>query len=139
MQDDDMPTEVAAAFDRFPPVARRRLLGLRALIVEVADELEVGPLEEALRWGEPAYLTSASKAGTTLRLGVLEGPPGAVALYVSCQTDLVATFRARHGDRLTYEGKRAVVLGSEVEVPEDVLRDCIALALTYKRRKRAGR
>ena len=65
---------VQAAFAAFPPAARSRLLDLRAMVFEVADSLPgIGPIEESLRWGEPAYLTSSSRAGTTVRLGCRPG------------------------------------------------------------------
>jgi hypothetical protein len=31
---------------------------LRQLILDTAARLDVGPLEETLRWGEPAYVTT---------------------------------------------------------------------------------
>lgn len=61
---------VQAAFAAFPLDARARLLELRGLVFEVADSLPgIGPIEESLRWGQPAYLTSSTRAGTTVRLG----------------------------------------------------------------------
>ncbi|MCB9743616.1 MAG: DUF1801 domain-containing protein [Alphaproteobacteria bacterium] len=129
---------VRAVFEAYPPEARRRLLALRALVLEVAAELQdVGPLEESLRWGEPAYLTTVSRSGTTLRMHAKE--PDSYALFVSCQTDLIATFRARHGDALRYEGKRALRFLVAEEPPMEVLRDCVALTLTYRLRKAAER
>ncbi len=60
-------SEVLAVFDGFAPQVRSRMLKLRALIFAVAKETDgVGPLEETLKWREPAYLTSKSKSGTTL-------------------------------------------------------------------------
>ena len=65
-----LPADVAAAFATFPAAVRGRLLDVRRVIFATAEELEgVGPLTEALKWGEPAYLTAASKSGSTIRLG----------------------------------------------------------------------
>ena len=69
-----IPADVAAAFATFPAAVRGRLLDVRRVIFATAEELEgVGPLTEALKWGEPAYLTAASKSGSTIRLGRSRG------------------------------------------------------------------
>ena len=102
---------------------------------EVADELDcVGQIEESLRWGEPAYLTRGPVTGTTLRLHSKRA--GEYALYVNCQTSLIADFRARFGEQLEYEGKRAVRFSLGGEFPVAAVRECVALTLTYKLRKR---
>ena len=60
---------VAAKFATYPTEARRKLLHLRQLILETAEELEnVGPITETLKWSEPAYLTSQSGSGSTIRI-----------------------------------------------------------------------
>ena len=83
--------EVAAAFAALPLEARENLLQLRALIFEVADDLPaIGRIEEALRWGQPAYLTPDAKAGSTIWLGVPKS--GAFALFVHCQTRLIGDY-----------------------------------------------
>ena len=44
---------------------------LRQLIFDVAAKTkDVGQLEETLKWGEPAYLTSESKSGSLIRIDV---------------------------------------------------------------------
>ncbi len=125
-----MPPAVEAAYARFPAEARATLLGLRDLIFEVANETDgVGRLTETLKWGEPSYLTEESKSGTTIRLGCTR--QGACALYVHCQTTLVSQFREWFGDALEFEGNRAVLVPTGEPLLRDVLRQCIAAALTY--------
>jgi len=126
---------VEAVYAAWPDAVRERVLDLRRLVFELADELECGPIEESLRWGEPAYLTSVSRSGTTVRFDSKDPASGTYALYVHCQTDLVSRWRERHGDVLTCEGSRAVVFHVDQQPPEEVLRDCIASALTYKWRR----
>ena len=128
-------TEVKAAFEALPPLACRKLLQLRALIFRTAKQTPgVGTLEEALRWGEPSYLTSESRSGTTVRIHWKARQPEHGALYVHCQTGLVEQYRVRHGAALTFDGNRAVLFELRKSLPEDALRDCIALALTYHQR-----
>ena len=51
---------------------------LRSLLVEVAEDLCVGPLTETLKWGEPAYLTEVTKAGTTVRIAWKPATPSMI-------------------------------------------------------------
>lgn len=105
------------------------------MILSAAEELEVGPLTETLKWGQPAYLTERSDAGTTIRLGQPKGKPGHCALFVHCQTTLVAEFRETIADRaIGFEGNRAITFPAAPPLPHEALRRCIAQALTYKRR-----
>jgi hypothetical protein len=128
---------VARTFAAYPPDLRRRLLVLRRLILDTAAATPgVGKIEETLKWGEPAYLTSASKSGSTLRLGPVKSSPSQYALYFNCKTTLVDTFRTLFPVELRYEGNRAIVLEAGRAPPLDALSLCIQAALTYHRNKR---
>jgi len=121
---------VAACFATFPRLERERLLRLRGLIFQVADDTAgVGRLEETLKWGQPAYLTAAPKSGTTIRLGLPKS--GGVALYTHCQTTVISDFESLFPDDFTYEGNRAVHVSNDAPLPEQKLRLLIANALTY--------
>ncbi|MEX0839008.1 MAG: DUF1801 domain-containing protein [Parvibaculum sp.] len=120
-------------------------MSLRQLIFDTARKTEgVGELNETLKWGQPAYLTSASGSGSTIRIDALKGEEGGYALYVHCQTSLVDTFRSIYGDVLTFGGNRSILFDAKNTVPEAPLQHCIRLALTYKltmtgsRRKSSG-
>ena len=135
------PQNVAAAYDRFPEQVRDQLMTARRLVFEAAAAKfeSVGPLTETLKWGEPAYLTEATKSGSTIRLGVLRSMPGRGAALFNCQTTLVDTFRAHFSDALLFEGNRAIVFPESEPLPTDALIVCFDLALTYHARKHAGR
>ena len=127
---------VAQTFEVYPPALRRRLLALRSLVFETAAATKgVGELEETLKWGEPAYLTTQSKSGSTVRIGLSKAQPGACAVYFNCNTTLVHTFRTLFPTGLTFEGNRAIVLKAGERIPKDSLAFCIAAALTYHRSK----
>ena len=129
-----MPPEVAAAFDAFSDPARTCLLAIRRLIFEMAERSAgVGPLTEALRWGEPAYLTEATGSGSTIRLGLSKQPAGQCAIFFNCRTVLVETFRMHFPDALAYQGNRAILLAPGGPLPEAPLTLCLAMALTYHR------
>lgn len=105
---------------------------LRQLILDVAANVDgVGELEETLKWGEPSYLTSTSKSGTTIRIDWKSKSPQYYALYINCNTTLVDTFRSLFPNELRCEGNRAIVFDVGQPLPEQALRVCIALALRY--------
>lgn len=110
---------------------------LRQLIFDTAAEIkEAGELEETLKWGEPAYVTSQSKSGSTIRIDVKKADPSKYAMYFHCQTNLVDTFRKLYPDEFTYEGNRAIVFHRDDEIPLGELSHCISLALTYHLNKK---
>lgn len=136
MKEEIPHAEVAQAFAAYPTPMRRKLLALRRLILDTAAATPgVGEIEETLKWGEPAYLTSASKSGSTIRLGPVKSSPSQYALYFNCKTMLVDTFRTLFPVELRYEGNRAIVLEAADVLPRDALVFCIQAALTYHRRK----
>ena len=130
---------VAHVFDAYPPAMRRKLLALRDLIFKTAASMDgVGELEETLKWGEPAYATSQSGSGSTVRINRVKKSPSQYAIYFNCQTSLVETFRTLFPTDFRFEGNRAIIFSESDTVPTDALRFCIAAALTYHRSKRAG-
>jgi hypothetical protein len=136
MRTGNPPSALQAVFDAAAPAARMRLHDLRAMILEEAERLQVGPLTETLKWGEPAFLTETSKAGTTIRLGWRPADPDHIRLLVNCRTDLIDRYKARFGDLFAYEGNRAIRLAVDEPVQDGALRSCIGLALTYRRDRR---
>ncbi len=127
-----MPGDVTAAFDAVPGPARAILLRARKLVFAEAQSADVGPLTETLKWGQPSYLTQASKNGSTIRLGLHKGQPAA---FFNCQTTLVDGFRADFPEVFEYVGNRAVLLDDEESDPQ-ALGFCLSRALTYHRDKR---
>lgn len=127
---------VKARFDGYSTGQRASLLALREEVFAVAaDTPGVGKIEEALKWGQPSYLTPETGSGTTVRIDA--HPGGGVAIYVNCKTDLVDTFKA-HYPALDYEGVRAVVLPPDAPLPKAAIRHMLALTLTYHARKKGG-
>jgi len=132
---------VAQAFAAFPVQARVGLLAIRELILATAaGTAGVGVLEETLKWGEPAYLTTQSGSGSTIRLGWKNGVAGStaphLAIYFNCKTTLVDSFRTLYPNDFRFEGNRALLLDAKFPVPQDSLGFCISAALTYHLDKR---
>ena len=131
------PPEVEKVFNTYPTPVRLKLLAIRQLIFESAAATEgVGPIVETLKWGEPAYLTAETKAGSTIRLGWKPSKPGFFAIYFNCRTSLVETFRRLFSDRLSFEGNRAILIKESDDLEEMPLGICIAMALSYHLTKR---
>lgn len=125
--------DVAAVFATYEDAVRPGLLALRRLILRTAEETSgVGAIEETLRWGQPSYLTSETGSGSTIRIAPT-GPNSMhdYALFFICRTDLVPAFESLFGDTFSYERNRALLFTVGDEIPENELRECIAMALTY--------
>ena len=123
-----MPPDVQAAFEAAPQPTRDGMLALRELIFQVAASMpEAGPVTEALRWGQPAYL---APKGSTLRLGK---PKGAVfALFVHCQSRLIPEFRDGPGMGMRFEGTRAVLFENVSDLKGAPIEPLVRHALTYR-------
>ncbi|PJJ78391.1 uncharacterized protein DUF1801 [Salinibacterium amurskyense] len=136
-----MPPEVAATFADYPEAIRTELLTLRELILSTASETEgVGAITETLKWGEPAYLTSQTRSGSTIRIAPTNAKSTHdYAMFFICSTNLVSDFRAQFGDTFAYEGERAVLFNVGDVVPVDEVRECVRQALTYHLRTEARR
>lgn len=128
-----MPSDVAAVFASYPTAVRVRLEGARTLILDVAEEAGAGPLTETLKWGEPVYLTEATKTGSTVRLGLKDGRP---AIFFICTRGVLDGFRADFPE-LHYLGNRGIILDTGAD--RDALALCLRRAVTHHRAKRGAR
>jgi hypothetical protein len=132
-----MPANVADIFAAYPAAIRKKLKQVRQLIFAVAKTHEgIAPLQETLKWGEPAYLAAKPRTGTTIRLGWKRSAPEHCAVYFNCQTTLIGTFRALFADDFAFESNRALLLKLSDPLPEVPLAACLAMAFTYHRDKR---
>lgn len=136
MKEPPVPGPVIEALSRYPEPVQVRLLEIRAIVFSVAAETkDIGPLTETLKWGEPAYLTEASKSGTTIRLGSTKSAPDKCAVLFNCKTTLVETFRAHFADDFAFEGNRALLVPATGVLSREPLILCLRAALTYHRWK----
>lgn len=123
---------VKAAFDAFPRNQRDTLLQLRDVVYEAAGDIdEIGELVETLKWGQPSYLPSRPRVGSTVRLGGFRDDVSRVAMFFHCQTRLVETFREIYRDQFNFEGNRAISIPVSEPLAVDALRHCVAMGLTY--------
>ena len=130
-----MNEEIKACYAAFPDDVRDILLDVRALIFEcAAQNPEIGPIEEVLRWGQPSYITPKTKAGTTIRLG--QSKAGPATLFVHCQTTLITEFKTAFQNDFIYEGNRAVQISDLPSDKVEKLKLMVTRALTYHLRNK---
>lgn len=127
-----MNADIEQKISHYPDAAEARLLEIRQLIFKAAKRDEITDLTETLKWGEPSY---TCQSGSTTRMDWKAKNPDVVYLFFHCQTKLVETFRELFSDELTFEGNRAIVLTIDNDIPEDILSQCISMALRYHRIK----
>ncbi|OOE63499.1 DUF1801 domain-containing protein [Salinivibrio kushneri] len=123
-----MKPEIDTKLSEYPAEAQRKLEAVRDLILAVAEENNLGEVEETLKWGEASYLV---KGGTTIRMDWKENDPDAIKVYFHCQTTLIETFREIYPDEFEYEGKRAIVVPLDASIKEGPLSHCLQMALKY--------
>ena len=127
-------------FNAYPKPVRDKLVALRNMIFDVAKKTPgVGKLEEALRWGQPSYLTPETGSGSTIRIDQIRNEPGKYAMYFICTSGLIEDFRELYKDKMKFAGNRSIVFDVDDRLPEAALRHCISLALTYHLRKRVSK
>lgn len=129
--------KVEEVFIAYPKKFRKKLMFLRELIFDTGAMIEdVGELEETLKWGEPSYVTSQTKSGSTIRIDWKKSQPEQYAMYFNCKTTLVDTFKEIYADLFKYGDNRSIIFNVNDEIPVDELSDCIAIALTYRLNKK---
>ncbi len=109
---------------------------LRRLIAEAGAASGAGKIVESVKWGQPSFAPARPRVGSSVRIE--HRANGDMALMFICHTGLVDRFREIYGDRLRFEGNRAIVLEVSGAMPQEELRHCIAMAFTYHREKRRG-
>lgn len=128
----EMNKQVYNAYQRFDGIVAKRLLEIRLLIFELAEQDDqIGAITETLKWGEPSYLTEQSKSGTTIRLSKIKDKTNYCGIYVHCQTRLISEFRDSFADALEFSGNRAVLIDVNKPLQETPIKMFLQKALTY--------
>lgn len=126
---------VNEVFASYPPKVRKRLQQVRQVVLETAEQLDIGDLVETLKWNEVSYLPAKSGIGSTLRMGYNDKSPEHYMLFVHCGTSLLETFQTLFPE-LIVQGNRAVVFELAKPLPRDAVAMLAEMTLTYHRTKR---
>lgn len=124
-----MKAEVKEKFDSYPRHIRPLILQLRELVFRVAEDFNLGEVDETLKWGEPSYQV---KGGSPVRMDWKPKYPNQYFLFFHCQTKLVDTFRELYSEVLKFETNRAIVLYTNKKLPEKAIWHCMKMAVKYK-------
>ncbi|MCQ0093183.1 hypothetical protein [Roseovarius sp. M141] len=131
-----LPAPVAKVVTRWPDRAQAAFHVIRRIVLNAAASTPpVGALSETLKWGEPAWLTGASRSGTTLRCAWQKAAPDHIGVYVNCRTDLAETMRSIYPGTFRHEGSRGLLMPLAAPLPEAALDHCAHLAQSYHLRK----
>ena len=76
-----------------------------------------------------------TEGGSTVRIDWKESTPDRYAMYFSCTSKLVPTFRRLFGDVFEFENNRAIVFTMSSPIPTVELKACVAAALRYHKVK----
>ena len=104
---------------------------IRALIRDVARTLDVGPIEESLKWRQPAWRPTRPRTGSTLRLNWDSGASKSIALFVDCKTTLASEMFAAYPYDFAYESNRALRLALDATPPRDAIRFLAERTFSY--------
>jgi len=125
-----MNKEVEEKYKSYPPAIRKELLALRKTILEVANkDKEIDFIQEALKWGEPSFLTKSS--GSTLRIDWKQKSPDHISIFVNCRTQLISIFKKLYPNDFDYIGNRELRLPLHGKYSKTKLKKCIESILKY--------
>lgn len=125
-------TAVQEVYEAYAPAQKQALMALRELVFKVASANdEIAKIEEALKWGQPSFLT---KTGSTIRIDKIKDSED-IAMYFICTTHLVDRFAEIYPDTFSYVGGRSIHFEIGKSFDTEALKHCIAIALTYKLNK----
>jgi len=119
----------------WPLAAQQHLLALRAIAFEVSRQADIGPLDETLKWGQPAWRPRRPRTGSTLRVNWSPSHPGHLMAFVDCKTDLASQMSTRFPGQFRNDGTRALAFDLDGALPQHAIWQLANLTFTYHQRK----
>jgi hypothetical protein len=129
-----MTTPFDSTIASWPAPARDQFNDMRALILKAAQDADVGPLDESLKWGQPAWRPRRARQGSTLRLNWQDSAPQSLTLYVDCKTTISDTMRDIYPTEFEYETNRALRVPIGAPLPIQAIDHLARLTFTYHRK-----
>ena len=133
-----LPPSLTNVFESWSPSAQKTAQLCRDLFVDAAVRLDTGPLEESLKWGQPAWRPRRPRTGSTLRMGWDAAAPDELALFVDCKTDLAARMREVYPALTSNDGRRRIGVSLSTPLPEQAIAHLAEMTFSYHRAKRSG-
>ena len=132
------PAPLLAHINHWPDAAKARLWECRALFHQIADQADVGRLDETLKWGQPSWRPVKTRTGSTLRAGWHIDHPDVLSLFVDCKTDLAVRMRDNYPQLPMNDGRRQIGLRLDAPLPRQAILHLAEMTFTYHRAKRAA-
>ena len=130
------PREFQAILNTYPDNARQVFMQVRQIMHQItAENPKIGPLSEVLKWGEPAFVTEASKSGSTIRMVWDPEAPEKMGLFFNCKTTLVENMRHIYRDKFEYEDNRGVFFALNEKIPVNAIAHICEMAMAYHLKK----
>ncbi|APE43894.1 hypothetical protein BOO69_11100 [Sulfitobacter alexandrii] len=133
------PAPLLAVLNTWPAPARDALWACRALFFQAADRVGVAPLEESLKWGQPAWRPSKPRTGSTLRMDWSPHDPDRISFLIDCKTDLAARMRDIHPDMGDNDGRRRITCDLGRALPEQAVSHLAEMTFCYHLSRRGSR
>ncbi|MFK7835058.1 MAG: hypothetical protein AB8B60_02450 [Sulfitobacter sp.] len=118
--------------------AQAALWTCRTLFHEIAEENDLGPLDETLKWGQPSWRPTRPRTGSTLRMGWSAAHPDRLSFFVDCKTDLASRMRDMYPDLPQNDGRRQLGIDLGKDLPLQAVSHMAQMTLAYHLRKRAA-
>lgn len=122
----------------WPQAAQDHLKAARRIACDMAQSAAIGPLEESLKWGQPAWRPRAPRTGATLRLNWSPSHPDHLMALVDCKTDLASQMSISFPGQFLNDGRRSLSFDLAHPLPGDAFAQLAHLTFTYHRRKTAS-
>lgn len=130
--------DILNTFALWPDIVQQGAMHVRTVCWDVAKAAETGPLDESLKWGQPAWRPRKPRIGSTLRLGWRGDAPDHLDLYVDCKTDIAARVTDAFPDVFDSDKRRRLTIALDRDLPTDALWHLVHQTLTYHRSKRGA-
>ncbi len=133
---DHAPAPLLNLITTWSEEASAALWECRALFHQIAEETEVGRLDETLKWGQPSWRPIKPRTGSTLRAGWDAARPDQLSLFVDCKTDLAARMRDNYPDLPANDGQRQLGISLGAPLPKQAIMHLAQMTFTYHLAKR---
>ncbi|WP_299591736.1 hypothetical protein [uncultured Tateyamaria sp.] len=133
---DVTPSEILNRTATWPETAQSHFLHLRGIVHDVATSADIGPLDESLKWGQPAWRPKRPRTGSTLRVDWSPTIPDRLMTFVDCKTDLATQMDNRYPNQFHNDGRRALGFDLDTALDAHAVWHLAHITLTYHRAKR---
>lgn len=133
---ENAPSPLLSKVARWPEPAQQALWHCRSVFHKVADDADVGALDETLKWGQPSWRPTKPRTGSTLRMDWNPKFPDRLSLFVDCKTDLAARMKDMYPNLPENDGQRHLAIDLTAPLPDQAIAHLADLTFTYHRAKR---